>query len=80
MLPLKQFGILLACLFLVIADNSETGENTQKENEQVGSIINYLNGNPNATYIYKEGKYVNSQLKVRNIFLILSKRFGFEVI
>lgn len=68
MIPFKQSGILLACLFLVILDNSATGEDTQKENEKVGSVINYLNENPNSTYIHKEGQYVASQSKVRIYF------------
>lgn len=65
MLPFKQTGLLLACLFLVIPYNSATSENTQKENEKVSSVIHYLNENPNSTYIYKEGQHVNSQSKVR---------------
>lgn len=66
MLPMKLCGVLLACLFLVIADYSAISEDTPKENEQVDAIIDYLNKNPNSTYIFKEGQYVNSQLKVRN--------------
>lgn len=67
MLPIKQTGILLACLFLVISCNSVTSENEQKENEKVSSVINYLNENPNSTYVYKEGQYVTSQAKVRSL-------------
>lgn len=68
MIPFKQSGILLACLFLVIPYNSANSENTQKENEKVDSVINYLNENPKSTYIYKEGQYVASQTKVRIYF------------
>lgn len=69
MLPLKQIGILLVCSFLVVADNLPS-ENSPKENEQISAIIDYLNANPNSTYIYKEGQHVNSQSKVRKILKI----------
>lgn len=63
MIPFKVLGILLLCLFLVIADNSV--ENPVKEQDEIRAIVNHLNENANSTYIFKEGQFVNSQAKVR---------------
>lgn len=69
MLPLKLLGISFAFLIIVIADNSAESDKTKDvENQQVKAIIEHLNENPNTSYLYKEGQYVNSQSKVKISF------------
>lgn len=64
MSPFEKFLLLCSLfwpvLFLVVADNLTE----PRENENVDAIISHLNENSNSTYVYKEGQYVDAQLKV----------------